>query len=210
MLPGMIAQRVRSEKSTPAVILMQRDTAVSIFEAERRQKQMPQSNTHQTLVAAQEDQTENHQHRGAERNWRGIGIQLTQYTADTIDVLAREFGAESKGSGQNRESGATEQGQERTFLQHTPENHISDVDPQRYRNSAPSTKGASSKGGRDGRQRGTQQPVNDKQQSQAHGERRFRLMQERQYLTTTVEKIHAVNMSDGGKEHAAPAQTTAS
>ncbi|KAJ7304730.1 hypothetical protein DFH08DRAFT_825300 [Mycena albidolilacea] len=146
----MVAQRVRNEKSTPAVILMQRDTAVSIFEAERRQKQKPQSNTHQTLVAAQKDQ-----HRGAGRNWRGIGIQLTQYTADAIDVLAREFGAESKGSGQNRESGATEQGQERTFLQHTPENHISDVDPQRYRNSAPSTK-------------------------------------------------------DGGKEHGAPAQTTAS
>ncbi|KAJ7831384.1 hypothetical protein B0H14DRAFT_2592696 [Mycena olivaceomarginata] len=66
--------------------LTQRDTAVSIFEAERRQKKKkPQSNTHQILAAAQEDQ-----YRGAERNWRGIGIQLTQYTADMKEYRQRQ------------------------------------------------------------------------------------------------------------------------
>ncbi|KAJ7722581.1 hypothetical protein B0H14DRAFT_3170146 [Mycena olivaceomarginata] len=204
------------------------------------------------------------QYRGAERNWRGIGIQLTQYTADmkeyrqrqriwrserqptaaiggpmqipgmAIPARAPAYGKNGRRDrharerirrrkqeeGQNGESGFDRQEWCKACMSRRPNglwypligmeaagnSKISEFSAPTL--IATSTKVAPTKGEtppkRNAAARQRQAAVT------ADRVRRFWLMQERQGLTTTVEKIHAVNISDGGKEHAGPAQTTAS
>ncbi|KAJ7795809.1 hypothetical protein B0H14DRAFT_3158376 [Mycena olivaceomarginata] len=154
--------------------------------------------------------------------------QHMEKMADAIDVLAREFGAESKrrvkmervawckacmsrrpnefwyrSSGWRLQGTVVRRVFTKTAMRTREEIRISEISESSVPTLiATSTKVVSTKGEtlpkRNAAARQRQAAVT------ADRVRRFRR------LTTTVEKIHAVNISDGDKEHAAPAQTTAS